>query len=167
MLLSGLVGLGGSEEDRCLPTVSKGFQLPTPENTTYICCMLEIITFLLIKHIQHTACVCTVGMRVIQMLTQDWVAWRELRYGDSEYVRGRRTEIHHGAVGLVTHHAGDEASLLFPDSVDHIPCQCSHVGLDRGVAWEEAAHRPLLSLLRDWLRRISRKYSDTAHACFI
>lgn len=85
------------------------------------------------------------------MLTHDRVAWRELRYRDIEYVRGRVVKIHHGAVGLVTHHTGDEASLLFPDSVDHIPCQGSHVGMDVGVAWEEAAYRPLLSLLRDRL----------------
>lgn len=98
-------------------------------------------------------CISTVCFRITQMLTHDWVAWRELWYGDSEYVRRRGTEIHHGAVGLVTHHAGDEASLLFPDSVDHIPGQGSHVGLHRG-AWNQAAYRTLLSLLRDRLHQM-------------
>lgn len=85
------------------------------------------------------------------MLTHGWVAWRQLRYRNTEYIRRRGTEVHHGAVCLVTHHAGDEASLLFPDSVDHIPCESSHVGLYRGVSWEEATYRSLLSFLRDWL----------------
>lgn len=111
--------------------------------------------------------VCTVCFRITQMLTHDWVPWRDLWYGDSEYVRRRGTEIHHSAVGLVTQYAGGEASLFFPDSVGHIPGQGGHVGLHRGITWEKAAYRSLLrELLRDRLQHMERgkiQNTDVTH----
>lgn len=143
--------MGGSEDDRCRPTVSMAAVLPCPEPAETKCAWGWSLINQLVRLI-HPRLVLSAAAKLKQQhqsggqtcfplpeLTSAGDPGGQRRRGS----RWRQVEVQHSAVGLVAnHHAGNLRPLLVAHQAGGVAGQCRQVGPATG---DEAADGTLIS----------------------